>query len=80
MLVVYAVYWLATHRPLKLRSCKGAAFCSAHTNMDHYCSQVPASYTLYDVLAVPDIAVCLCTLSRQVILTADCELGSFELC
>ena len=33
-------YWLATHCPLKLRLCRGAAFCSAHNNMDHYCSQV----------------------------------------
>ena len=39
----------------------------------------PASYTLY-FLAVPDIAVCLCTQLRQVIITADCELGTFEFC
>lgn len=55
--------WLATHRPLKLRQCGGAAFCSAYINMDHY---VHKCCVLYAVLSCSARHYCMHTLLSSI--------------
>lgn len=67
------VYWLATHRPLKLRLCRGAAFCSAHTNMDHYCSQV-LRHIRFTFLQCQTSLCAFDTVLHQAATIADCDV------